>query len=261
MALQNSMRLQNKVAIVTGAASGIGQAIAVRFAKEGASVVVDYIGGPDVANQTQQQISSIGGKSVALAADVSKPDQVRTLIAGAVKAFGKLDIVVNNAGIEKKLAFVDYPVEELRKILDVNLIGPFLVCQTAARQMIQQGKGGRLINISSIHEDLPMPTNAAYCVSKGGLRMLTRTIAVELAKDKITVNNIGPGAVFTPIDADVEAMPEMEKALMSEIPLGRWGKPEEIAGLAVYLASDEAAYVTGSTYFIDGGMLRQSGSY
>ena len=106
-----------------------------------------------------------------------------------------------------------------------------------------------------------MPTNAAYCVSKGGLRMLTRTIAVELAKDKITVNNIGPGAVFTPIDADVEAMPEMEKELMSEIPLQRWGKPEEIAGLAVYLASDEAAYITGSTYFIDGGMLRQSGNY
>jgi glucose 1-dehydrogenase len=127
--------------------------------------------------------------------------------------------------------------------------------------MIRQGHGGRLINISSVHEDLPMPTNAAYCVSKGGLRMLTRTIAVELAKDKITVNNIGPGAVFTPIDADVEAMPEMEKELMSEIPLQRWGKPEEIAGLAVYLASDEAAYITGSTYFIDGGMLRQSGSY
>jgi glucose 1-dehydrogenase len=183
------------------------------------------------------------------------------LIDGAVKAFGKLDIVVNNAGVEKKFAFVDYPLEELQKILDINLVGPFLVSQAAARQMIRQGRGGRLINISSVHEDLPMPTNAAYCVSKGGLRMLTRTIAVELAKDKITVNNIGPGAVFTPIDADVEAKPEMEKALMSEIPLGRWGKPEEIAGLAVYLASDEAAYITGSTYFIDGGMLRESGSY
>ena len=127
--------------------------------------------------------------------------------------------------------------------------------------MIQQGNGGRLINISSIHEDLPMPTNAAYCASKGGMRMLTRTIAVELAKFKITVNNIGPGAVYTKIDADVQANPEMEKSLMGEIPLNRWGKPEEIAGLAVYLASDEASYVTGSTYFIDGGMLQQSGSY
>ena len=255
------MRLQDKVAIVTGAATGIGQAIAVRFAREGAAVAIDYIGKPEVAANTQAQISSFGGKSVAVAADISKPDQVQNLIAAAVKAYGKLDIVVNNAGIEKKLPFVDYPLEELQKILDVNLIGPFLVSQAAARQMIQQGRGGRLINISSVHEDLPMPTNAAYCVSKGGLRMLTRTIAVELARDKITVNNIGPGAVFTPIDADVEAKPEMEKALMGEIPLNRWGKPEEIAGLAVYLASDEAAYVTGSTYFIDGGMLRQSGSY
>jgi glucose 1-dehydrogenase len=255
------MRLQDKVAIVTGAATGIGQAIAVRFAREGAAVAIDYIGKPEVAANTQAQISSFGGKSIAVAADISKPDQVQNLIAAAVKAYGKLDIVVNNAGIEKKLPFVDYPLEELQKILDVNLIGPFLVSQAAARQMIQQGRGGRLINISSVHEDLPMPTNAAYCVSKGGLRMLTRTIAVELAKDKITVNNIGPGAVFTPIDADVEAKPEMEKALMGEIPLNRWGKPEEIAGLAVYLASDEAAYITGSTYFIDGGMLRRSGSY
>ncbi len=255
------MRLRDKVAIVTGAASGIGQAIAVRFAREGAAVVVDYIGKPGVASKTEQQIAAFGGKSAAIAADISKPDQVQNLIDGAVKAFGKLDIVVNNAGVEKKLAFVDYPLNELQKILDINLVGPFLVSQAAARQMIRQGHGGRLINISSVHEDLPMPTNAAYCVSKGGLRMLTRTIAVELAKDKITVNNIGPGAVFTPIDADVEAKPEMEKALMGEIPLNRWGKPEEIAGLAVYLASDEAAYITGSTYFIDGGMLQQSGGY
>ncbi len=255
------MRLQNKVAIVTGAATGIGQAIAIRFAREGASVVVDCVGNPDVAAQTEKEIASFGGESIAIAADVSKPDQVQNLIDAAVKAFGKLDIAVNNAGIETKFAFVQYPFEDLQKILAVNLVGPFLVCQAAARQMIRQGQGGRLINISSIHEDLPMPTNAAYCASKGGLRMLTRTIAVELAKDKITVNNIGPGAVYTPIDADIEAKPEIEKALMSEIPLGRWGKPEEIAGLAVYLASDEAAYITGSTYFIDGGMLRQSGSY
>jgi glucose 1-dehydrogenase len=255
------MRLQGKVAIVTGAATGIGQAIAIRFAQEGASVVVDFVGKPDAPYETEKEIVSFGGKTISVAADVSKPDEVQNLIATTVKAFGKLDIVVNNAGVEKKLAFVDYPLEELEKILAVNLIGPFLVCQAAARQMIKQGQGGRLINISSVHEDLPMPTNAAYCASKGGLRMLTRTIAVELAKDGITVNNIGPGAVYTPIDADIEAQPELERALMAEIPLGRWGKPQEIAALAVYLASDEAAYVTGSTYFIDGGMLRQAGSY
>lgn len=255
------MRLENKVAIVTGSASGIGQAIAVRFAREGAAVVVDYVGNAEVPASTEKQIGSFGGKVIGVAADVSKPDDVQNLVDRAIAAFGRLDIVVNNAGIEKKLDFVDYPLDQLQKILAVNLVGAFLVSQAAARQMIKQKQGGRLINISSVHEDLPMPTNAAYCASKGGLRMLMRTIAVELAKDRITVNNIGPGAVFTPIDADVETKPEMEKALMAEIPLNRWGKPEEIAGLAVFLASDEAAYITGSTYFIDGGMLRQSGSY
>jgi glucose 1-dehydrogenase len=255
------MRLKDKVAIVTGAATGIGQAIAIRFAREGAAVAVDFVGAPDAARATEEAIAKVGGRSLAIEADISKVDDVEKLVAAAVKKFGRLDIVVNNAGIEKKCAFVDYPVDELRKILDVNLIGPFLVSQAAARQMQKQGGGGRLINISSIHEDLPMPTNAAYCASKGGLRMLTRTIAVELAKDKITVNNIGPGAVYTPIDADIEKKPEIEKALMGEIPLGRWAKPDEIAGLAVYLASDEAGYVTGATYFIDGGMLRQAGSY
>ena len=255
------MRLKNTVAIVTGASSGIGQAIAIRFAREGAAVVVDYVGDADTPAATEMQIASFGGRSIAVAADVSKPEEAQNLIDRAVAAFGRLDIVVNNAGIEKKCDFVDYPLDEWQKILAVNLVGPFLVSQAAARQMIVQGQGGRLINISSVHEDLPMPTNSAYCSSKGGLRMLMRTIAVELAKHRITVNNIGPGAVFTPIDADVEAKPEMEKALMAEIPLNRWGKPEEIAALAVFLASDEAAYITGSTYFIDGGMLRQSGSY
>jgi len=254
-------RLAGKAAIVTGAATGIGQAIAVRLAREGASVVVDYVGKPDVAQATEQEMAGFGERVIFVEADISKPDQVQDLVDSCVKAFGKIDIVVNNAGIEKKFAFVDYPLEEAQKILAVNLIGPFLVCQAAARQMIQQGHGGRLINISSVHEDLPMPTNSVYCMSKGGLRMLTRTIAVELGPHQITVNNIGPGAVYTPIDADVEKKPEMEAALMAEIPLKRWGKPEEIAGLAVYLASDEAGYVTGSTHFIDGGMLRQAGSY
>lgn len=255
------MRLQGKVAIVTGAATGIGQGIAIRFAKEGAAVVVDYVGKSDAANKTVEAIKSSGGRVSAVEADVSNPGQVANLVGEAVKTFGKLDIVVNNAGIEKKYAFVDYPLEEARKIIEVNLIGPFLVAQAAASQMIKQGQGGRIVNISSVHEDLPMPTNTPYCMSKGGLRMLARTIAVELAKYKITVNNIGPGAIYTPIDADIEAKPELEKSLMGEIPLNRWGKPDEVAGLAVYLASDEASYVTGSTYFIDGGMLRQSGSY
>ena len=254
------MKLENKVAIVTGAATGIGQAIAIGMAKEGASVVVDYVGSPDSANATVQQIESAGGKALAVAADVSEPEQVINLIQQAVQKFGKLDILVNNAGIEYKHPFAEFPLDQWNKIIAVNLTGPFLCAQAAAKQMISQGGGGRIINISSIHQDLPMPTNAPYCASKGGLRMLMRTIAVELAPHQITVNNIGPGAIFTPIDADIEANPEMERALMAEIPLGRWGKPEEVAHLAIFLASDDAAYITGSTYYIDGGMLRQSGS-
>jgi glucose 1-dehydrogenase len=254
------MRLKNKVAIVTGAGTGIGQAIAVAFAQEGASLVVDYVGNESVAADTISKIEALKGKVIGAAADISQPADVNELIEKAVTTFGKLDIFVNNAGIEKKFAFVDYPLSEWQKILAVNLTGPFLCTQAAAKQMILQGKGGRIINISSIHEDLPMPTNAPYCASKGGLRMLMRTAAVELAPHQITVNNIGPGAIYTPIDRDVESDAKLNDQILAEIPLRRWGKPEEVAQLAVYLASDDAGYVTGSTHFIDGGMLRNAGS-
>jgi len=254
------MKLDNKVAIITGAATGIGQAIALTMAREGASVVVDYVGKPGTADDTVHQIQSAGGKALAVEADVSQPDQVASLIGSAVSTFGKLDIFVNNAGIEYKHPITEFPLDQWNKIIAVNLTGPFLCMQAAAKQMMTQGGSGRIINISSVHQDLPMPTNAPYCASKGGLRMLMRTVAVELGPHGITVNNIGPGAVYTPIDADVQANPEMERALMAEIPVGRWGQPVEIANLAVFLASDDAAYITGSTYYIDGGMLRQSGS-
>ena len=254
------MKLDNKVAIITGASSGIGQAIAITMAREGASVVVDYVGQPGAADDTVHQIESAGGKVIAVEADVSQSDQVANLVTQTLSAFGKLDILVNNAGIEYKHLITEFPLDQWNKIIAVNLTGPFLCAQAAAKQMIAQGGPGRIINISSIHQDLPMPTNAPYCASKGGLRMLMRTMAVEMGPHAITVNNIGPGAVYTPIDADVQANPEMEKALMAEIPLGRWGQPVEIANLAVFLASDDASYITGSTYYIDGGMLRQSGS-
>ena len=254
------MRLQGKVAVITGAATGIGQAIAVAFAEACAAVVVDYVGDASVTADTLSKINAVKGKALAAEADISNPADVNSLILRTIAAFGKLDIFVNNAGIEKKIPFVEYPLNVWEKIIAVNLTGPFLCCQAAARQMIQQGNGGRIINISSIHEDLPMPTNAPYCASKGGLRMLMRTIAVELAPHQITVNNIGPGAIFTPIDKDVESDPKLNNQILAEIPLGRWGKPEEVAELAVYLASDAPAYVTGSTFFIDGGMLRNAGS-
>jgi glucose 1-dehydrogenase len=254
------MKLQNKVAIVTGSATGIGKAIATAMAAEGAAVVIDYVGAATLADAAVEGIQSTGGKVLAFPADVSDADQVRQLMQKAVDAFGRLDILVNNAGLEYKHPFTEFPLEQWQKIIAVDLTGPFLCAQAAAKTMIRQGGGGRIINISSIHEDVPMPTNAPYCAAKGGLRMLMRTIAVELAPHKITVNNIAPGAIYTPIDADIEADPKLEAQLMAEIPLGRWGRPEEVASLAVFLASDAASYCTGSTFIIDGGMTRQAGS-
>jgi glucose 1-dehydrogenase len=255
------MRLQNKVAIVTGSATGIGKAIAAAMAREGASVVIDYVGAPTLANGVVQAIQAAGGKAVAIAADVSDPGQVNQLIQKAVDSFGRLDILVNNAGLEYKHPFPEFPFDLWQKVIAVDLTGPFLCAQAAAKVMIRQGSSGRIVNISSVHEDLPMPTNAPYCAAKGGLRMLMRTIAVELAPYKINVNNIAPGAIYTPIDADVESNRTIEEKLMAEIPLGRWGKPEEVAELAVFLASESASYCTGGTYFVDGGMIRQSGSF
>lgn len=254
------MKLKGKVAVVTGAATGIGKAIATMMAQEGAAVVVDYVGDPTLAKDVVQAIQKAGGKALAIEADISNPDAVNSLVQQTAQSFGHLDIFVNNAGLEYKYPFTEYPFDKWQKVIAVDLTGPFLCAQAAAKQMIAQGSGGSIINISSVHEDLPMQTNAPYCAAKGGLRMLMRTIAVELASHKITVNNIAPGAIFTPIDADVEANPQIEKTLMAEIPLGRWGKPEEIAGMAVFLASEAGAYCTGSTFVVDGGMMRQAGS-
>jgi glucose 1-dehydrogenase len=254
------MLLKDKVAIITGAGTGIGQGIALAMSKAGASIVVDYVGKASIAQGTIDQITAMGGKAIGIDADISVPNDVNQLIQKTAAAFGRLDIFVNNAGIEKKCSFVNYPLDEWQKIIAINLTGPFICSQAAAKQMIAQGGGGRIINISSIHEDLPLLTNAPYCASKGGLRMLMRTIAVELAPHKITVNNIGPGAIYTPIDKDVEEDKTMNDAILAEIPLGRWGQPDEIGDLAVFLASDKASYITGSTHFIDGGMLRNAGS-
>lgn len=254
------MRLEGKVAIVTGATTGIGMACAQAMAREGACVTIDYVGNPASAQSVVDGIKQAGGRALAVEADISKQDQVQHLVDETVRAFGRLDIMHNNAGWEKRIPFLDTPLETYQQVIDINLTGTWLGSQVAARQMVKQGNGGRIINTSSVHEDVTMPTNAPYCAAKGGIRMLMRTIAVELAPHKITVNNIAPGAIFTPIDADVQANKEFEDELMDEIPLHRWGKPDEVANLAVFLASDDASYITGATYFIDGGMSRQSGS-
>jgi glucose 1-dehydrogenase len=253
------LRLENKVAVITGSSLGIGSAIALALAKEGAAVAVDYRSHPDEAKEIVEQVENFGGRAISVHADVSSPEDVKNLIQKAVEEFGRLDVMINNAGMEEKMPFLETPLDVWNKTIAVNLTGAWLGCQEAAKQMVSQGGSGRILNISSVHEDLPMPTNSPYCATKGGLRMLMRTIAVELAPHNITVNNIAPGAVATPMDAPLEEDANKMQQLLSEIPLRRMGKPEEVAALAVYLASDDAAYVTGSTFVIDGGMMRSSG--
>lgn len=254
------MRLDGKVAIVTGASLGIGKAIALAFGWEGAAVIVDYRTHEDEAREVVGEIEGSGGLALSVRADVASPEDVGDLVRKTVEEFGRLDVMVNNAGMEEKMPFLETPFEVWEKAIAVDLTGPWLGCQEAAKQMVEQGGGGRIINISSVHEDLPMPTNSPYCAAKGGVRMLMRTISVELAPHGITVNNIAPGAIATPINKETLGDEDLMEELLSEIPLNRMGQPEEVAELAVYLASDQSAYVTGSTFVIDGGMMRQSGS-
>lgn len=252
--------LDSKVAIVTGSDSGIGRAIAIQFAREGAAVVVNYAHAKDKAEEVRQTIEKNNGKVLVIQADVSQYQQAIGLIQQAVEHFNRLDIMVNNAGMEIHNPFLDVTEEQFDRVLSVDLKGAFFCAQAAAREMVKRKTAGRIINISSVHEDLAMPKNAPYCCAKGGLRMLTRTICLELAPNNITVNNIAPGAIRTPIDTDVEADPEKMAALLKEIPLHRMGQPEEVARLALFLASDAAAYVTGSTYVIDGGLMVNTGA-
>ena len=256
------MRLKDKVALVTGAGSGIGEAIAVRFAAEGAKVVVNYHrGGKHPGEGIVEKIARQKGTSVAIAAEVNQRSEVETMVQQTVEKFGRLDIAVCNAGVEIKKPFLEVTDDEWNKVISVNLYGSFLVSQIAARQMVKQGQGGKLIFISSVHEDIPFAGYAAYCASKGALRMMMRNLALELAEHKINCNNIAPGAISTPINQAVLDDPEAMKNALSEIPWNRFGKPEEVASVAVFLASDEADYVTGSTYYIDGGLVQQVTKY
>ncbi|GCF11926.1 SDR family oxidoreductase [Dictyobacter arantiisoli] len=253
-------QLDQKVAIVTGADSGIGRGIALELASAGATVVINYAHNQQKAEEVRQLIEQMQSKAYVIQADVSNYQQVVGLIQQTVERFDRLDILVNNAGMEIHSPFLDVTEDQFDRVLGIDLKGPFFCAQAAAREMIKRNTAGRIINISSVHEDLPMPENIPYCCAKGGLRMLTRTLCLELAPHHITVNNIGPGAIDTPIDADVKADPKKYQALLDEIPLHRMGQPEEIGKLALYLASDAAAYVTGSTFFIDGGLMQNSGA-
>ena len=249
-------RLEGRVAIVTGASSGIGQGIAERLGREGAKVVVDYVGHSEGAEETARAVRENGGEAELVQADVTNVDAMRSLVDLAWSRFGSADILVNNAGMEKKSDFWDTSEDDYDKVMAVNLRGPFFLSQAFVRRLRDARKPGRIINISSVHEDMVFPGFATYCCSKGGLRMLMRDLAMELGPLGITVNNVAPGAIATPINKALLADKPKLDALLANIPLGRLGTPDDVAGLVAFLASEDSAYISGSTFVVDGGLMR-----
>jgi glucose 1-dehydrogenase len=252
------MTLQGKVAIVTGGNSGIGKAVTLALAGAGANVVIDYVADEQATEELEQQVVALGEKAIGIEADVSKVADLEMLIEQAVKAMGRIDVMVNNAGIETRTSVLDTTESQYEKVMAVNLKSAFFGTQLAAKQMIAQGGGGRIINISSVHEDWPMPGNAAYCLSKGGMRMLTRQAGIELGPHNILVVGVGPGAVATPINKATMADPEKMKTLDAAIPIGRMADPVEIGNVVAFLAGEGASYMTGTTVFADGGLMHSS---
>jgi len=250
--------LRGKVAIVTGGNTGIGAAVVLALAEQGAKVVIDYVANEQAEEELERKIASLGDSAVGVEADVSKIEDLQRMIDTAVSTFGRLDVMVNNAGIETRTSVLDTTEGQFEKVIAVNLKSAFFGTQLAAKQMIAQGGGGRIINMTSVHEDWPMPDNTAYCVSKGGMRMLTRTAGVELAPHNICVVGVGPGAVNTPINAQTINDPAALAKLNSAIPIGRMAEPEEIASVVAFLAGDGASYITATTIFADGGIMQSS---
>lgn len=254
-------RLKGQTAIITGASSGIGKAIALQMAKEGAKVVINYHGGSERAKEVVDQILDSGGQAIPFKADISKEDQVMALFGKTLQTFGTLHILVNNAGIEDKAYVENMSLDQWQKVISVNLTGTFLCSREAVKEFKKRGvdssvslSAGKIICISSVHERIPWTNNANYAASKGGMMLFMESLAQEVAKDKIRVNNIGPGAIKTPINKHSWDTPEKEEKLLKLIPYKRMGDPEDIARAAVWLASDESDYVTGTTLYIDGGM-------
>lgn len=249
------MKLEGRRALVTGSDQGIGQAIALQLAEEGANVVVNYRKNRDGGEQTGDRIRQMGRKSAVLQADVGKTDQARKLVEQSIAALGGLDVLVNNAGIEKRAAFLEITEEAYREVVEVDMTAPFFLTQAFVRHLVDGKRPGKVINISSVHEELPFPHFTPYCMAKGGLRMMMRNLAVELGSCGITVNNIAPGAIETPINREMLNDPKLVGSLLQNIPLKRVGKPADVASLAAFLASAEADYITGSTFYVDGGLL------
>ena len=248
------MMLEGRVAIITGSGQGIGRAIALRFAREGAGVVINYGHDPARASKVVEEIGAAGGKAQSIKADVSHVQDITQLIRETIDRFGRLDVLVNNAGIERKAAFWDVTEADYDAVMAVNAKGVFFTSQAAVKYWMEAKRPGKIVNISSVHEELPFPSFAPYCASKGAVRMMTRNLAVELGPFGITVNSVAPGAIRTPINAELLGNAGQLSALIKQIPLGRLGQAEDVAGVAAFLASKDADYVTGSTYFVDGGL-------
>ena len=247
-------RLTGRRALVTGADSGIGKGIAYELAAHGSAVAINYVGDPATAEGMAREITAAGGQAIAVKMDVSNEEDVDQAFTAARKAFGGLDLLVNNAGIEKPFRLVDMPLEWWRRVIDVNLTGAFLCSRSAARIMVDDGVPGAIVNITSVHEQIPWRRFSHYCASKGGQKLFAQSIARELAPHGIRVVNVAPGAIETPINRTVLADPEQREAVVKEIPLGRWGEVSDVARVVAWAASEEAAYVVGSTIFVDGGM-------
>jgi glucose 1-dehydrogenase len=250
------MKLSGKIALVTGSSQGIGEGIAIRLAEEGADVVINYRSHPEGAAAAVAKVGKTGQRGFAVQADLSQLSEIRRLVDESIAHFGQLDVLVNNAGIEKNASFLQVTEEDYDRVLDVNLKGVFFTTQYFVRHLSDRKRPGKIINISSVHEELSFPHFASYCASKGGLRMLTRTLSVELAPLGITINNVAPGAIQTPINTSLLHDKAKLEALLRNIPLGRLGQPADVAGAVVYLASSDGDYVTGSTLIVDGGLLR-----
>ena len=249
------MRLRDKVALVTGAAQGIGLACAAAFVREGARVVLADVNEVAVHREAMKLHES-GAHTIGVGCDVSRKHDVQRAVTAALDAFGRIDIVVANAGVTHAAEFLDLEEEDFDRVLGVNLKGVFLVGQLAARQMARQGGGGAIINMSSVNAVLAIPNQVPYVVSKGGINQLTKVMALSLAPHGIRVNAIGPGTILTELAKNaVLGNAEAERKILSRTPLGRMGEPDEVARVAVFLASDDASYVTGQTIYPDGGRL------
>jgi glucose 1-dehydrogenase len=252
------LRLEGKSALITGASSGIGRAVAIRFAREGANVAINYHSGADEAEATRKLSSEAAGerdcKAIVIGADVSDENQVKAMFRKTLDAFGSLDILVNNAGIQKPCPSDQMEAADFDRILAVNLRGPFLCAREALRHFLARGKGGVILNNSSVHEIIPKPKYLSYSISKGGMENLTKTLALEYADRGIRVNAVGPGAIVTPMNKSWIDNPKARGEVESHIPMGRPGESDEIAAVFAFLASDEASYITGQTVFACGGL-------